>query len=234
MAYRRVDLAVYILIAFFLLGTGTVWWRAIKPAPVKIVTHSNHETAPGEAGQLGSEGSSGSEGSANPGSSPDNLGPTGHSSIPSEIVVHVAGAVKSPGVYKLKEGQRVYEAVAMAGGARQDAAIDSVNLAQVLSDGQQIYIPTKTEVSSGGRLSGATGFKGTNGGSGCQSSFPVNINTADASLLDTVPGIGPSIAQAIVTYRRENGPFKTVEDLVNVPGIGPKTLSKIAPFVTVR
>lgn len=234
MTYRRADLAVYILIAFFLLGTGTIWWRAIKPAPVKVVTHSGHETAAGEASQLTSGGSAGSEGSINPGPTTDNLGSSGHSNIPSEIVVHVAGAVESPGVYKLKEGQRVYEAVEMAGGARHDAAIDSVNLARVLLDGQQIYIPTKTEVSSGGRLSGATGSKGTNGGSGYQDSFPVNVNTADAALLDAVPGIGPSLAQAIVTYRRENGPFKTVEDLVNVPGIGPKTLSKIAPFVTVR
>lgn len=232
--YRRVDLAVYILIAVFLLGTGTVWWRTIKPAPVKIISHSNQETVAGDAHHAGSGSSEAPGAGANPGPNSDGSDFGDHTEPPAEIVVHVAGAVKNPGVYKLKEGQRVYEAVEVAGGGRQDAALDSVNLARVLSDGEKIYIPTKAEVSSGGGLPGATGLNGAGGGTGYQNAFPVNINTADASLLDVVPGIGPSIAQAIITYRRENGPFKTVEDLLNVPGIGPKTLSKIAPFVTVR
>ncbi|HHY36018.1 MAG TPA: hypothetical protein GX510_10405 [Firmicutes bacterium] len=234
MTYRRVDLAIYVLIAFFLLGTGTVWWRTIKPQPVKIITHSHQETVGGEAyhGASGSTNVPGVEINPAPGSDGINCG--NRAEPPTEIVVHVAGAVKNPGVYKLKEGQRVYEAVEMAGGARQDAALDSVNLAQVLFDGEKVYIPSKAELSSGGGLPGATGLSGTGGTTRLQNPFPVNINTADASLLDVVPGIGPSIAQAIITYRRENGPFKTIEDLVNVPGIGPKTLSKIAPFLTVR
>ncbi|MBE3518848.1 MAG: helix-hairpin-helix domain-containing protein [Firmicutes bacterium] len=234
MTYRRVDLAIYVLIGFFLLGTGTVWWRTIMPEPVKIITRSHQETVAGDS-HYGGGGRTGIAGEGiNPSPDRGGAGYGNGSEPPAEIVVHVAGAVKNPGVYKLRDGQRVYEAVEMAGGARQDAALDSVNLAQVLSDGEKVYIPAKGELSPGGGLSGATTSNGTGGTARLQNPFPVNVNTADSSLLDLVPGIGPSIAQAIITYRRENGPFRSIEDLLNVPGIGPKTLSKIAPFVTVR
>lgn len=226
--YRRMDLAVYILITLFLVGAGTVWWGTVRPRPVVLRSQTDPALAAGGAPAVAGGG-------REPPDTADRTGTAGEDpEKPPQIVVHVAGAVERPGVYALTEGQRVHEAVQMAGGAREDAALDWVNLARLLVDGERIYIPSRNEVSggAGGTALDVLQISGTpNPG---LARFPVNVNTADASLLDTIPGIGPSIAQAIIRYRTENGPFGSVDDLLEVTGIGPKTLSKIAPYVTVR
>ena len=154
-------------------------------------------------------------------------------------VVHVVGAVRQPGVYELRAGQRVTDAVAAAGGFRRDAAQDAVNQAQLLQDGEQIAIPTVEDVKAGtapgagaGSGSGAGGAQGTAGGR--PGGTPVDLNSADAAALDALPGIGPATAAKIVADRAANGSFKSVDDLGRVPGIGPKKLEQLKGLIRVR
>ena len=161
---------------------------------------------------------------------------------PSIITVHVAGAVNSPGVYRLPSSARVVDAVASAGGALRSADLESINLAQTITDTEQIYIPIKKvsrpRVTTAPRLrpqrTTPTTAPTTNGGSaGTQPTRLINLNTATASELDSLTGVGPSTAKAIITYRTKKGSFSKVEDLLNVPGIGPAKLAALRDQVTV-
>lgn len=140
------------------------------------------------------------------------------------VVVHVAGAVRRPGVYRFSDGSRIDDAIERAGGPVGDADLDAVNLAAVLVDGEQVYVPSEGEPGGGG--SAATD-------SGEAPSGPVDLNRATEAELDVLPGVGPSTAAAIVRYREESGPFAAVEDLLDVPGIGPAKLAALADLVTV-
>lgn len=141
------------------------------------------------------------------------------------IFVHVAGAVQRPGVYRLPAGTRAVAALEAAGGAREDAVPESVNLAAPLMDGQQILIPTKAQA-EGEPFPGVAGHKG--------SSVLVDVNRAGAAALQTLPGIGPVLASRIIQEREKRGPFKTVDDLTRVSGIGPASLELLRGLVTVR
>lgn len=152
------------------------------------------------------------------------------------LVVHVAGAVVSPGVYTLAPGARVIDAVAAAGGLAPDAAADAVNLAAALGDGQKVYVPHIGEpvdivVGVSGGASDVYGSGSTPGGAG--SPGPVNINSATADELDTLPGVGPTTAAAIIAHRQQHGPFVTVDDLTDVRGIGPAKMEALRGQVTV-
>lgn len=134
------------------------------------------------------------------------------------VYVHVHGAVAQPGLYRLDEGARVVDVVAAAGGLTDEADAGAVNLARPLHDGEQLYVPAigeapppSTGVASDGR---------------------VNINTADASTLDTLPRIGPALADRIIRWREENGTFTSVDDLLSVSGIGQKLLDGLRDLVT--
>lgn len=146
-----------------------------------------------------------------------------------EVVIHVSGAVKRPGVYTLPEGARVIQALEEAGGALPEADLESVNLAQPLYDGQQARIPFKVEE---GDPSGSSAGSGVEVNTSLQNA-KININTAERSQLESLPGIGSVKAQGIVHYREQNGPFRQVEDLVKVSGIGDKTLENIKDLITV-
>ena len=161
---------------------------------------------------------------------------------PAIITVHVAGAVKSPGVYRLPSSARVVDAVASAGGALRSADLESMNLAQTITDTEQIYIPIKKvsrpRITTAPRLrpqrTTPTTAPTTNGGSaGTQPTRLINLNTATASELDSLTGVGPSTAKAIIAYRTKKGSFSKVEDLLNVPGIGPAKLAALRDQVTV-
>ncbi len=141
------------------------------------------------------------------------------------IAVHVGGAVVRPGVYELKEGTRVLGAVEAAGGFIEGAATDSLNLARTLNDGEQVLILSLGEIAASPAAS--------SGGSSAQAARKVNINTAGTGDLATLPGIGESTAKKIVADRESNGPFRTVEELTRVSGIGEKKLADLAPLVTV-
>ena len=161
---------------------------------------------------------------------------------PSIITVHVAGAVKNPGVYRLPSSARVVDAVASAGGALRSADLESINLAQTITDTEQIYIPIKKvsrpRITTAPRLrpqrtTPTTVPVITGGNTGAQPGRLINLNTATASELDSLTGVGPSTAKAIISYRTKKGLFSKVEDLLNVPGIGPAKLAALRDQVTV-
>ncbi len=157
--------------------------------------------------------------------------PSARSSPAPEIVVHVVGAVRRPGLVHLPERSRVSDAIDAAGGLGTSAALGELNLAQVLSDGQQIVIGSRShpggEVRQGGEASAADGT--TNPGSTGQ----LDLNSATAAQLDTLPGVGPVTAERILSWRKDHERFRRIEELQEVDGIGPKTYSQIAPHVRV-
>lgn len=146
------------------------------------------------------------------------------------IIVDIAGAVMKPSVVELPEGSRVFEAIEKAGGLAKDADLRSTNQAEILTDGQKIYIPTKHEMeeSQAGSASSGIVFNAAAG----QSKL-ININTADSQTLQQLKGVGPATAEKIISYRNENGKFKTIEDIKNVSGIGDKTFEKLKDKITV-
>ena len=154
---------------------------------------------------------------------------------PEEIYVDVCGAVVQPGVYAMKSDSRVFQAIEAAGGFLPDAAGTSINQACALSDGQQIYVPTKEEAEKGmaGQPSGGAADPGT-GGAVTEAAGTVNLNTADSAALQTLPGIGEAKARAILAYREEKGGFSGTEELMNVPGIKESTFSKIKDKIAVE
>jgi len=155
------------------------------------------------------------------------------------IAVHVIGAVPRPGLYEFAKAARVQDAINAAGGLLASANVGAINLAAPLEDGQQLNIPYKAGAEptasssddSSLTLPGAT-EESTN--STQNNSELININTASVEELDSLPGIGPTIAQRIIDYREENGPFQTIDDIVNVSGIGPATFENIKELITVQ
>jgi competence protein ComEA len=132
-----------------------------------------------------------------------------------ELLVHVVGAVRTPGLYRLEEGSRIDDAIEAAGGPKPRAALDLVNLASPVADGQQVVVPVR------GRGEPVAGSTGTVAGE------RVHLNTATLEDLDALPGIGPVTAQKILDYRAERGAFSSVEELDAVPGIGPARLAEL-------
>jgi len=151
-----------------------------------------------------------------------------------DLVVHVAGAVTRPGVVVLPAGSRVVDAVDAAGGALPGTALDSVNLARLLVDGEQVRVglPADPAVASPGGPDAASAAGGPTGGEG-SGVAPVDLNAATAADLDALPGIGPVLAQRIVDWRAQNGRFGSVEELLEVAGIGPSVLADLQGRVTV-
>lgn len=150
-------------------------------------------------------------------------GPTpGPSTTPAPLFIHVAGWVQNPGVYELQVGERVIDAIDRAGGPRQGADLSAVNLAALLVDAQQVLVPRKVPVHSVGPVTapGSAGQK-------------INLNLAAAADLETLPGIGEVLAQRIIDHRESNGPFTTVDELMEVSGIGEARLEDIRDKVTV-
>lgn len=143
-------------------------------------------------------------------------------------VVHVCGAVKDPGVYQLEAESRIYQAVAMAGGFCEDADGDYLNQADRVLDGMKIYVPTVEETENAGNLNDWAKSGGME-----QESLLVNVNTADETLLCTLPGIGSSKAKSIIAYREKNGVFQKIEDIMNVEGIKEGLFQKIKDSITV-
>ena len=177
-----------------------------------------------------------------------------------EIAVHICGAVNQPGVYYLKENQRLYEAVAKAGGFREDADEDYLNQALILEDGMKVVVPTmaettvKNEIKEIGleekeeslsknilsaqeseKTALEEGFLHEKEGTGAIAAQEqkIDLNTADKTLLCTLPGIGESRAKSIITYREENGLFRTPEDVMNVSGIKEAAYEKIKDYIMV-
>ncbi len=157
------------------------------------------------------------------------------------IIVHVSGEVKEPGIVKLKEGERIADAIEKAGGATDDADLSKLNLAYVLEDGVKVRIPKKNEGENAGEyVSEESGEEVIQEGSveaeesTQTTSKVVNINKANQEELMTLPGIGESTAQKIIDYRKENGNFQTIEDIKNVSGIGDSKFNQIKSLIKVK
>jgi competence protein ComEA len=145
---------------------------------------------------------------------------------PARVVVHVVGAVRRPGLYRLAQGDRVADAVARAGGATHKADLALVNLAALVSDGEQVVVPRRGVAvaaagAAGGAASGASGIP----------TGPVHLNSATIEQLDALPGVGPVTAQKIVDYRQKHGAFTSVDELDAVSGIGPARLDQLRDLV---
>ncbi len=156
-------------------------------------------------------------------------------SVP-EMRVHVSGAVMAPGVYEMREGDRVMDAIAAAGGVQADADLGSINLALRVQDESHYHIPALGEfpaVSAPESTSAASSSVRAPSQRDSPSVSLIDLNTATGQELETLPGIGPVMAERIISYREVNGPFASVDDIENVPRIGPKTLESIRPLVTV-
>lgn len=213
-----------------LVGTGCFWWQALQGRTdvVPLNAGQAHEDAegPGEPEEPGSVQTL----PAVPGAQAD---PRETADAQSVAVVHVAGAVNSPGIVTLRAGSRINDAIAAAGGPSAVSDPGVLNLAAVVTDGQKIYVPHPGEELPA-ELAGAPPATGgsappTGGGAG---TAKVNLNTATAAELDTLPKVGPVLAQKIIDWRLEHGPFATVEELDAVDGVGPKMLEALLPLVT--
>jgi competence protein ComEA len=159
---------------------------------------------------------------------------TAHTTSPStsqsatRLVVHVLGAVRDPGLVRLPENSRVQDAIDAAGGLTRGADPGELNLAQLVTDGEQVVIGTTDDPAGEVRDGGQAGA-----GSGSPATATLDLNRASQAQLEELPGIGPVIAQAILTWRQQHGRFSRIEELQEVDGIGPKTYAQIAPHVRV-
>jgi competence protein ComEA len=146
------------------------------------------------------------------------------------LFVHVLGAVRSPGLYELHQGARVMDAVGAAGGFADDAEPAGVNLARPLADGEQLIVPHVGETQPPAPPAGSVG---TGAAGGASTGAKINLNSADQTELETLPQVGPALASRIIAWRTENGGFTTIDDLLNVTGIGQKTFDGLKELVTV-
>ncbi len=163
-----------------------------------------------------------------------------------QVVFHVTGCVNAPGVYKLRAGERIVNAIEAAGGATRDADLQSLNLAAKIEDGSKIHVPSLMETRSGvrtissftnGASVAASVSERASSSSGSEKlrnpgEGTVNINTAGIEEMQRLPGVGPATAQKIIDYRNSIGSFKNAEQLIDVKGIGPKTFEKMRPFIS--
>jgi competence protein ComEA len=152
---------------------------------------------------------------------------------PSPLRVHVTGAVALPGVYELPAGSIVLDAITAAGGALVDADQNALNLARLLRDGDQVLVPAKAQGAAGATPPVQTVSSAATSVATPRPAGPLNLNTATAADLETLPGIGPSLAQRIVDYRAQHGAFATIEAVMDVPGIGEGKFAAIKDLITV-
>lgn len=254
---------VLLLVAMLALGAvvwGVTQFSAAPRAEPVASPSASAESVQAVGAQQSPGAQSGAQSTVQPGANPS-ASAQGGASGEATVRVHVAGAVNNPGVYTLPAQGRAVDAIAAASGAAADADLDRVNLAGALSDGVQIYVPHRGETaapaqiqpnggtanagqgnaangaSQGGASQGGTQPQPartlTPAGSAQKGSTPVNINTATAEELQTLPRIGPAMAQRIIAWREAHGGFRSVDELDAVPGIGPSMLENLRPLVTV-
>ncbi len=214
----RVRAALGGVVVLALLGVGAAVVTTVATPGGQVVAVPDGDPGAGSAGDGGRVGS------ANP------VDPTDPFGAPEVVVLHVLGAVVDPGIVELPLGSRVVDAIAAAGGPTDAADLAAVNLARVVADGEQLRLPAVGEAPPPG-AAGAGGAGGA--GSGVSADGHINLNTADAAGLEQLPGIGPAIAARIIAWREQNGPFRSVDELTAVSGIGQKTLDGLRDRATV-
>ena len=250
---------VLLLVAVLAL-VAVVWGVTQFSAAPRAEQVASPSATPESVQAVGAQQSPGTQSTAQSGAHPSESA-QGGASGEATVRVHVAGAVNNPGVYTLPAQGRTVDAIAAASGAAADADLDRVNLAGTLSDGVQIYVPHRGETAAPAQIqpNGGTTNAGqgnaangaaqngasqggtqpqpartlTASGSAQKGSTPVNINTATAEELQSLPRIGPAMAQRIIAWREAHGGFRSVDELDAVPGIGPSMLENLRPLVTV-
>ena len=257
----RWGLSPRVLLLVAVLALVAVVWGVTQFSAAPRAEQLASPSASAESVQaVGAQQSPGAQSTAQLGANPSESA-QGGASGEATVRVHVAGAVNNPGVYTLPAQGRAVDAIAAASGAAADADLDRVNLAGALSDGVQIYVPHRGETAAPAQIqpNGGTANAGqgnaangaaqngasqggtqpqpartlTPAGSAQKGSTPVNINTATAEELQTLPRIGPAMAQRIIAWREAHGGFRSVDELDAVPGIGPSMLENLRPLVTV-
>ena len=257
----RWGLSPRVLLLVAVLALVAVVWGVTQFSAAPRAEQLASPSATAESVQaVGAQQSPGAQGTAQPSANPSKSA-QGGASGEATVRVHVAGAVNNPGVYTLPAQGRAVDAIAAASGAAADADLDRVNLAGALSDGVQIYVPHRGETAAPAQIqpNGGTANAGqgnaangaaqngasqggaqpqpartlTPAGSAQKGSTPVNINTATAEELQTLPRIGPAMAQRIIAWREAHGGFRSVDELDAVPGIGPSMLENLRPLVTI-
>ena len=233
--------AACLLAALFLAAAGCSSTTSVFPSAEGseeelAESGAGREDASGDAGQPGDSGDETEESTAGDAGQP---GGSGDGTVTENTVIYVdvTGAVKAPGVYTLPAGSRVFEAIALAGGAREDASLENLNQAGILQDGQQIRVYTEEEaaqMAQQGSLPSLPGAETAAGQEEGQEASKVNINTAGKDELMTLTGIGETRAEAILAYRQETGGFQAPEDLMQVEGIKEKTFEKLKDQITVN
>ncbi len=228
--FGAAHLAVVALLvaASLALGAWHTMRGSVERAPVAAPTLAAPSTDGGGADDVGGGAATRPAESVETGAAEAGASPTSGS----EVVVDVVGRVRRPGIAVLPAGSRVVDALEAAGGTRPGVRTDSLNLARPLADGEQIVVGRATAVSAPPATSGTTGGSLPGSLPGAPAA-PVNLNTADQVALETLPGVGPVTAAAILQWRTEHGGFTAVEELLEVSGIGDATLAEIAPHVTI-
>jgi len=151
------------------------------------------------------------------------------------LIIHITGAVKNPGVYQLKSTDRIVDAVKIAGGATEEANLDLINLAALLKDGQKIIVPYKIYSETGEEINTNTYNNAESMySSSASTSAKININTANATMLQALSGIGPVLSERIIEYRNQNGFFGVIDDIKDVSGIGEKKFEGIKDLICVQ
>jgi len=205
----RRELVGLVLIGALIVGGAVFWYVRSLPAPIRVEASSAPIRPAGGGSAV----------------------PSSPTPSPAVLVVYVTGWVVHPGVYDFSDGDRVIDAIDRAGGVRSGADLAGINLAARLADGMQITVGRRGQPGSAGIGSGA-GSAGS-GGAGADRNAGVNINSATLDQLDSLPGIGPALAQRIVDYREQHGPFHSIEELMKVSGIGPKKFAQLQSRITV-
>jgi competence protein ComEA len=200
---------VGVISALLVLGLMTAGWLLLRARPVAVAS-------PGEVVMMSA-----------PAQSPASVA-SSSSKAPTKIVIHVLGAVEHPGLVRLPEGSRVQDAIDAAGGLTRQANPGELNLAQLLNDGQQVLIGTTHDPVGEVRDQAGPATGGSPSATGA-----LDLNHANQSQLEELPGVGPVTAQAILTWKQQHGRFSRIEELQEVDGIGPKTYAQIAPHVRV-
>lgn len=237
-----------VLVVGALLLSGTLWLQAtsrptsLDPTGAAAAGAGGDGDGPADAAGIGApvDATGGADGPA-PGSEGDASGSTAGAverEAPGSVVVHVTGAVTTAGPVTIPAGARIADAVAAAGGVLADALIERVNLARVAVDGEHVHVPAPDDDPDdlppigGAPAPGGSAATGPSG-SPSDSVGPIDLNRASASELETLPGIGPARAEAIIIHREEQGPFTSPGDLRAVPGIGEATFQRLAPLIAV-
>lgn len=227
----RAPVALRLLVGLVVLVVGLGAWTLARswprpdprsPAPHAVLTDvgPTHATAPGPS----PDGAAADSGEGAPAAA---QAPFGAATPSPSLVVHVAGDVRRPGLVVLPHGSRVGDAVEAAGGVRRGGSLGAANLARVLSDGERIEIGAQSPEQSG------AGTAAEAGAGGAPAAGPIDLNSATAEQLDALPGVGPVTAAKILAWRAEHGRFTVVDELAEVPGIGPKTLEELRPHVRI-